>query len=233
MIINKSHHPKGQEMKRRIICIDRDGTLVHDTREHLFLGRDNSWAEKVKILPFAVEGLRLLNSLPDTGIYMITNQPGVAISDFPLLTEERAHEVCRYVVKLLKEKGASLDGYFLCPHATPEYAAGKKPGTNFHSHLVHDCRCLKPRLGMVFDALKAQGVTPDNADVYVIGDRASDVQTALNLGGTGILIPFVNEPGEEDKIKRLEKQNRIHIVENMFAAAELIVSRSGSQPHDF
>ncbi|MHB8791623.1 MAG: HAD hydrolase-like protein [Desulfobulbaceae bacterium] len=30
----------------------------------------------------------------------------------------------------------------------------------------------------------------DNADVYVIGDRASDVRTALNLGGTAIFIPF-------------------------------------------
>jgi hypothetical protein len=41
--------------EKTIICIDRDGTLIHDTREHLFLGRDNSWLEKVVILPYAVE----------------------------------------------------------------------------------------------------------------------------------------------------------------------------------
>ena len=78
-------------MKKTIICIDRDGTLIHDTREHLFLGRDNDWQKKIQILPHAVEGLRLLNTIPNSGIYMITNQAGVAISDFPLLTEARAH----------------------------------------------------------------------------------------------------------------------------------------------
>lgn len=215
-------------MKKTIICIDRDGTLIHDTREHLFLGRDNSWLEKVAILPYAVEGLRLFNSLPNTGIYMITNQGGVAISDFQLLTEERAHEVCRYVVESLKDNGAFFHGYFLCPHATPEYVS-RNPGVNFHAHLVHDCQCLKPALGMVFNALKAEGVTPANADIYVIGDRASDVQTALNIGGTGILVPFVNEPGERDKVKKLEKQGQIHIAENMLDAAEYIVARAGKK----
>jgi histidinol-phosphate phosphatase family protein len=219
-------------MKKTIICIDRDGTLIHDTREHLFLGRDNDWQEQVGILPHVVEGLRLLNTIAGVGIYMITNQAGVAISDFPLLTEERAHEVCRYVVQLLKDVGAKLDGYFLCPHATPEYV-NRKPGTNFHAHLVHDCHCLKPGLGMVFNALKAHGVTPDNANVYVIGDRTSDVKTALNIGGTGILIPFVNEPDELGKVKSLEKHGQIYVAEDMLTAAEYIVSRTGnnSAPH--
>ncbi|MFP3982996.1 MAG: hypothetical protein ACLFV2_04815 [Desulfurivibrionaceae bacterium] len=81
--------------KKTITCIDRDGSLIHDTREHLFLGREDDWREKVRILPHVVEGLRLLNTITGAGIYMITNQAGVAISDFPLLTEERAHEVCR------------------------------------------------------------------------------------------------------------------------------------------
>lgn len=151
-------------MKKTIICIDRDGTLIHDSREHLFLGSDNDWPGKVKILPLAVEGLRMLNTLARAGIYMITNQAGVAISDFPLLTEGRAHEVCRHVVEVFRQKGARLDGYFLCPHATPEYAS-RKPGTNFHSNLVHDCQCLKPAIGMVFNALQAQCITADNADV--------------------------------------------------------------------
>lgn len=211
-------------MKKTIICVDRDGTLIHDTREHLFLGRDDDWLGKIQVLPQVVEGLRLLNSLSDARIYMITNQGGVAISDMPLLTEERAHNVCRDVVEVLTNKGVFLNGYFLCSHATQEYAT-LRPGTNFHANMVHDCQCFKPRLGMVFSALKAEGVTHENADIYVIGDRASDVQTALNIGGTGILIPFVNEPGERGKVKKLEKQSQIHIAENMLVAAEFIVSR--------
>jgi histidinol-phosphate phosphatase family protein len=212
-------------MKKTIICIDRDGTLIHDTREHLFIGRDNDWPQKVKILPHAVEGLRLLNKIPEVGIYMITNQAGVAISDFPLLTEERAHEVCRHVVDLFKDNGAYLNGFFLCPHATPEYAS-QKPGIKFHSHLVHDCQCLKPSLGMVFDALREERISLDDANVYVIGDRASDVKTALNINGTGILIPFVNEPGEIDKVRTLGNQQKIHVAENMLAAAEFVLKQT-------
>lgn len=212
-------------MKKTVICIDRDGTLIYDSKDHLFLGQDNDWQQRVEVLPMVVEGLRLLNTLPGAGIYMITNQPGVAIDDFPLLTEERAHEVCRYVVDLLKSIEAPLNGYFLCPHATPEYAS-QKPHMNFHSHLVHDCQCLKPALGMVFNALKTEGITPENASLYVIGDRASDVQTALNIGGTGILIPFANEPKEEDKVRILEGQGHIHIAKNMLAAAEFVLSHN-------
>jgi hypothetical protein len=47
---------------------------------------------------------------------------------------------------------------------------------------------------MVFDALKAAGITPDKAGLYV---GPAIVRTALNLGGIGVLIPFVNEPGEK------------------------------------
>ena len=211
-------------MKKPIICIDRDGTLIHDTKEHLFLGRDDEWEQKVAILPKAVEGLKLLNSIPDAGIYMITNQGGVAISDFPLLTEDRAHLVCLHVLEKLEERGALLHDYFMCPHATPEYVASR-PGRSFHPHLIHERTCLKPDLGMVFNALKAEGITADNAEIFVIGDRASDVQTALNIDGTGILIPFINEPDEMNKVIKLEKQDQIHVAADMEAAAKFIHSQ--------
>lgn len=212
------------ETKKTIICIDRDGTLINDEKEHLFLGRDDDWKSKIRILPHVIDGLKRLRSIPNSTIYMITNQPGVAISDFPLLTLERAHEVCTYVVEKIKSMGAHIDGYFLCPHANPEYVE-KKLGINFDEKLVHDCKCFKPGLGMVFDALKAENITQENAKVYVIGDRASDVQTALNINGIGILIPFENQPGEDEKVKKLEDQTHIHIAHDLLNAAEFVVAR--------
>jgi histidinol-phosphate phosphatase family protein len=210
------------ETKKTIICIDRDGTLINDEKDHLFLGRNHEWKSKVQILPYVIDGLKLLRTIPNSAIYMITNQPGVAISDYPLLTIDKAHEVCTYVVKTIQSMGARIDGYFLCPHSTPEYVK-KKPGVNFDADLVHECECLKPALGMVFDSLKAGNVTPDNAYVYVIGDRASDIQTALNTSGVGILIPFKNEPGEDQKVKTLEDQTHIYIAQNLLYAAQFIL----------
>lgn len=49
--------------------------------------------------------------------------------------------------------------------------------------------------------------------------------TALNINGFGILIPFDNEPGEEEKVKRLDDQRRIYIARNMIEAAEFISTR--------
>jgi len=71
--------------------------LINDTKDHFFLGRDEDWNSKVEVLPYAIDGLRLLKGVPNSAIYMITNQAGVGMSDFPLLTMGRAHEVCRYV----------------------------------------------------------------------------------------------------------------------------------------
>lgn len=215
---------RNHSMRKTLICIDRDGTLIHDEKDHLFLGRDNDWPAKVRVLPGVVDGLKKMRKIPDSSIYMITNQPGVAIMDYPLLTVERAHEVCGYVVNKIREMGAVIDGHFLCPHADPEYAR-KKPGINFDPKLVHDCKCFKPSLGMVVDALKSENITADNAAVYVIGDRASDVMTALNINGFGILIPFENEPGEEEKVKRLNDQAHVHIAGNMIEAAEFVFER--------
>jgi len=214
-------------MKKPVICIDRDGTLIHDTKEHLFLGKDNDWKTKIEMLPYAIDGLRLLKSIHNSAIYMITNQAGVAIADLPLLTIERAHEVCKYVVDIINGDLSLIDGYFLCPHATPEYVK-KKPNVRFDEKLVHNCTCLKPELGMVFDALEEENITPDNTNVYVIGDRATDVQTALNIGGFGILVPFENEPGQDEKLRIFHDHAHIHIAENLLQAAEFIFERENT-----
>jgi len=216
-------------MKKTIICIDRDGTLVYDSKDHLFLGKDDGWESEVKLLPHVIDGLKALNKIPDSVIYMITNQSGVAISDFRLLTLERAHEVCRYVVSKIRNMGAHIDGYFLCPHATPDYVK-TKPGMYFDKRFVHDnCGCLKPALGMVFNVLKVVDITLENADIYVVGDRATDVQTALNINGIGVLIPFENEPGEEEKVRKLADQAHVQINADLLKAAEWVIDRKKSR----
>jgi len=90
-------------MKKILVCVDRDGTLIYDNKYHL--GRTDDWKSKIKILPTVIEGLRLLKTLPDVTIYIITNQPGVAIREFPLLTLDRAHEVNRYILTEIAKDG--------------------------------------------------------------------------------------------------------------------------------
>ena len=209
--------------KKILICIDRDGVLTYDKKYHL--GHTNRWRSRVKILPTVVEGLKVLNSIPNVAIYMISNQPGVAIKDFRLLTLERAHTVAKHIVERLHKRGGHLHGYFICPHASPAYTR-KRSQYKFHKRFVCRCACIKPRLGMIFMALRSEGLTRENTRVFVIGDRATDIKTALNIKGIGVLVPFVNEPGQVEKVKKMKPQSRIHIAKDFLDAAKYIKRRS-------
>lgn len=211
-------------MNQILICIDRDGTLIWDGKPRLFLGKDNDWPSMLHILPSVIEGLKKLKDLPQAKTYMITNQPGVAISDYPLLTLERAHEVCRHVLGSLNELGARFSGYFLCPHAPSEYVRDN-PNVTFDSRFVQECQCFKPRPGMVYEALEAENLRPEDAHIYVIGDRATDVAVALHFNGFGILTPFENESGQIERTRNLDSQEHIFIARDMVHAADFILTR--------
>ena len=212
-------------MKKILVCVDRDGTLIYDNKYHL--GRTDDWKSKIKILPTVIEGLRLLRTLPNVAIYIITNQPGVAIREFPLLTLDRAREVNRHILTEIAKMGEQIVGYFLCPHANLQYVK-KKTNYHFDENMVCDCECEKPKSGMVFDALKSERLTREEAILYVIGDRSSDVETALNINGTGILIPFENEPRHFEKIKKLDQTN-VYIARDFLDAAQFIVDQNKSK----
>ena len=209
--------------KKILICIDRDGVLTYDKKYHL--GHTHQWKKKIKILPKVVEGLKVLNSIPDVAIYIISNQPGVAIKDFKLLTLDRAQAVAKHIVDKLHKRGGHVHGYFICPHATPAYTK-KRSKYTFHKGMVCNCACIKPKLGMVFMALSEEGLTRDNTRVFVIGDRASDIKTALNIKGTGVFVPFVNEPGQMEKVRKLKPKSRIYIAKDFLDAAKFIKKKA-------
>ena len=201
-----------------LIAIDRDGTLIYDDKYHL--GKTNDWKSKVKILPGVIKGLKILNTIPNVGIYTITNQPGVAVKEFKLLTEQRAQQVCDYVSESISKKGGKITGCFVCPHANKEYIK-RRPERSYDKKLVCDCNCIKPNLGLVFDALKHKGWTRKNTLVFVVGDRLSDIQTGLNTKGWAIFVPFKGEAQEIAKIKKL-KSDRVYMAKNFVDAAEFV-----------
>jgi D-glycero-D-manno-heptose 1,7-bisphosphate phosphatase len=192
-----------------LICLDRDGTLVYDNKCNL--GSQYDWKKKVKILPHVIKGIKELNKIPNTKIYIITNQPAVAVKELKLLTKKRAYEVCKYIFNKINKQGAHLDGYFICTGASKEYAKSH-PEYTLDKSKLDNCNCMKPKPGMVLKALKKSKFKKPK--IYVIGDRASDVQTAKNVKGTGILVPYKNEPGQKAKLsgKKIIKKNFLEAV---------------------
>ena len=208
--------------KKVLICFDRDGTVIYDDKYHL--GSQKNWKSLIRFRRGVFGGLKLLNKkLPDAKIYMITNQSGVAIKELPLLTEKKAKDVCDYVVKLVKKRDVKMEKCFVCPHTTKAYEKSH-PQFHFEKKVLCNCRCNKPLPGMVEDALRDLGWKKIETSIYVVGDRASDVETAHKVNGCGILVPFVNRPGEGKLVRKLKSKKK-YIAKGFLDACEFIVRR--------
>ena len=96
---------------------------------------------------------------------VLTNQSGIGRG---LITESMMASVNAKIEDLL----GPFDGWYVCPHAPQD-----------------NCECRKPKPKLVLDAARAWDVLP--SEVAVVGDKASDVEVALNAGSLGIRV----EPG--------------------------------------
>ena len=211
-------------MKKTLIFLDRDKTLIYDKK--YYFGSQKNWRSLIKILPYVIDGLRLLKKIQYSKIYIITNQPGVAIKNFPLLTLKRAHEVCRHVLKQLEKRNVKLDGYEICEHVSLSYTK-KRSQFTFNKKLVGNFHCMKPNQGMIEKILKKEKLKKEDVNIYVIGDRASDVKTALNAKGFGIIIPFEKEKDEKEKVRKLKNKSTF-VAKNFLDAARFIVKMEKS-----
>lgn len=212
-----------------LICSDRDGTINHD--ENYYLGSSPEWRSQIEFMPGVIEGIRLLNRIPDAHFYITTNQAGVALSGerFDALTEERAREVNDYIVHELTQAGCRVDGIFTCPYVTSAYVekiVGRGWTVN-PTYVRDDAPCLKPNIGMLEEAARTLGNNLASIKKkFFIGDRASDVETGLNAGAVSFLVesPKTHEHDDVARVHAFETEHpgRVHIVPSFLAAAEKI-----------
>ena len=147
------------------IFIDRDGTLNED------IGYV-SIPEQLILYPWAFEAVRLINK-SDFKAIVITNQSGIARGMYSEATLGGIHS--RMIEELARE-GARIDAVYYCPHH-PE--AGD-------SRYRIACDCRKPGTGMLEAAAREHNI--DLARSFVIGDKASDIKLAENVGAPGALV---------------------------------------------
>src|SRR5271156_258655 len=145
---------------RRILFLDRDGTLNEETADEQI-----DSLEKVRLMPGVVPALLELKAA-GFAFVMVTNQDGLGTAAFPQEKFDRAHA---FIMELLASQGITFDAVCVCPHYKRE-----------------DCGCRKPRIGMVQEYLQAHAI--DKSRSYMIGDRDTDMEFALNLGVQGLKI---------------------------------------------
>lgn len=216
--------------KQILVCSDRDGTINAD--EDYYLGKSPNWKSQIEFLPGVVKGIKLLNKIPNLDFFIITNQSGVAIShdkndsEFVNLTEERMHDVNAEIINRLRDKNAKITNYFACPFVDSEYvnSALKKGRTINSRYICNNHPDRKPAIGMIEKAVKSLGKVLDECDIWMIGDRYSDVQTGINAGGRSILIERNSLP--EDITKAFSAAeiypDRVFLAFNFYRAAQKV-----------
>ena len=144
---------------KRALFIDRDGTLVIEPPVDYQLDS----LEKLEFYPKVFRNLYFIRKQLDFEFVMVTNQDGLGTDSFPEDTFWPAHNK---MLKTLEGEGIRFDD-ILIDRSFPEENSPNR----------------KPRTGMLGHYLSGEY---DLANSYVIGDRLTDMQLAVNLGAKGI-----------------------------------------------
>ena len=144
---------------KRALFIDRDGTLVIEPPVDYQLDS----LEKLVFYPKVFRNLYFIRKQLDFEFVMVTNQDGLGTDSFPEDTFWPAHDK---MLKTLEGEGIRFDD-ILIDRSFPEENSPNR----------------KPRTGMLGCYLSGEY---DLANSYVIGDRLTDMQLAVNLGAKGI-----------------------------------------------
>lgn len=146
-------------MSRRLVILDRDGVINHDSDD--FVRTPDEW------LPIdgSIEAIARLSGAGFT-VAVATNQSGIGrkLLDKPAL--DAMHEKLR---SLVKDAGGDVDRIVYCPH-----------------HPDDGCDCRKPAPGLYLKLSRQYGVPLDG--VPVVGDSERDLVAARAVNGRPILV---------------------------------------------
>lgn len=141
---------------KRILFIDRDGTLIREAPPTYQLDS----FDKLTFYPHMFEYMGRIAREMDFELVMVTNQDGMGTSSFP---EDSFWPLHNLVMKSLEGEGIRFSAVHIDKSLPADNAPTRKPG-----------------IGMLTQYMNNQEY--DMAHSFVIGDRVTDVQLAKNLG---------------------------------------------------
>ena len=169
-------------MPKRVLFIDRDGTLV--------LEPENYQLDSLTKLEFYPKVFQFLSKIAielDFELAMVTNQDGLGTKSFP---EETFWPTQNFILKAFENEGITFNEIFI-DRSFPEDNAPTR----------------KPRTGMLTKYLNNSEYDLENS--YVIGDRITDVELAKNLGSKAIFIKNEENLGGNEIATSLEELQNV------------------------
>jgi imidazoleglycerol-phosphate dehydratase/histidinol-phosphatase len=147
-------------MSKRVLFIDRDGTIVVEPSDEQLDSFD-----KLEFVPGVFKSLSFLREHTDFEFVMASNQDGLGTPSYP---EKDFYPTQNFILNTLKGEGVEFDDLLIDRHFPQDNAPTRKPGTGMFGKYMTD--------------------EYDLSASYVIGDRTTDVELARNLGCRAILL---------------------------------------------
>lgn len=185
-------------MKKKILFIDRDGTLIAEPADEQIDSFD-----KLKFIPGVFKNLGFIRSKLDFEFVMVSNQDGLGTSSFP---EETFWPVHNFILQTLEGEGITFDDMLIDRHFPEDNSPMRKPGVGMLDKYIDN-------------------PDYDIEGSYVIGDRKTDRQLAENLGCKALILSdtcswdkiaellFAGERTSE--VKRTTKETDIYVKLNL------------------
>ncbi len=134
----------------KIVFLDRDG-VINIEKDYLY---------KIEDFEFIDGTFDSLNYLSNLGykFVIITNQSGIGRGYY---TKEDFDKLTTWMLEQFNKNGIKIQAVYYCPH-----------------NPLDNCSCRKPNIAMIEKASKILDIDYDNS--WLIGDKSSDIQTAIN-----------------------------------------------------
>ena len=192
----------------RVLFVDRDGTLIEEPPDEQV-----DSIEKIRFMPGVFDAMRQAR-VAGFKLAMVTNQDGLGSAAFPQASFDIPHQ---FMLDAFSSQGIEFDAVFVCPHR-------KSDG----------CDCRKPKIKLVEGWVREQQV--DLAASAMVGDRATDIEFANNLGVRGLLVRRHGNDSEtwpailralterRSRVQRKTKETDIEVAVNLDATAPVTIT---------
>ena len=194
--------------QKRILFIDRDGTLIEEPADEQI-----DAFEKLKFVKGVFRNLSFIRQNLDFEFVMVSNQDGLGTDSFP---EDTFWPVHNFILQTLEGEGITFDDILIDPHFAEDNAPTRKPNTGLVEKYMSD-------------------PAYDIAGSYVIGDRETDRTFARNIGCKSLILSdegmswdkicellFAGERTAE--VNRKTKETDIHIKVNLDGTGKCDIS---------
>tara|TARA_R110002072_G_scaffold118631_1_gene250710 strand:+ start:120487 stop:121623 length:1137 start_codon:yes stop_codon:yes gene_type:complete len=172
-------------MKKKVLFIDRDGTIIKETADEQIDAFD-----KMIFYPGVFTWLGRIARELNYELVMITNQDGLGTDAFPEATFWPVHN---FILKTFENEGVIFSNVLIDKTFPHENANTRKPGTGLlNSYFSED-----------YDLERS----------FVIGDRLTDMELAKNLGGQGIFINDHTQLGTQEITVKKEELDAFIVLE--------------------